>query len=156
LKKKIINNMYIIAFLLLSIVFGAFVTVLSGLRIITSGMECIPHILTVSSIVLGVVTLVLTIMISIREGKIYNYAQLYKPDIIEQIYGYTISSLISSALSICFSLWIILTKKLIEKSIIYKYMCVFFISLVFVYMILSVSMSFLQSIQLLRLDDRNR
>lgn len=153
MKEKIENNLYIVVMFIISVVLSAVVTVLYGKGILTSGMECIPHILTVSSIVLGVVTLVLTIMISIRDGQIYKYAKSEKPELLTQIYGYTISSLIASAFSIVISLCIILTHELIAKYCIYKYICICILSIAFIYMVLSVSMSFIQSIQMLLLDD---
>lgn len=153
MKEKIDNNWYIVVILIISIFFSVVVIFLYIKGIFTSGMECIPHILTVSSIVLGVVTLVLTIMISIRDGKIYKFTQSRNPKLLTQIYGYTISSLIASAISIALSLFIILTKELITKCYIYKYICVCILSITFIYMVLAVSMSFIQSIQMLRLDD---
>lgn len=153
MKEKINNNWYIVVILIISIIFSVVVIFLYIKGFLTSGMECIPHIITVSSIVLGVVTLVLTIMISIRDGKIYKYTQSKNPELLTQIYGYTISSLIASAISIVLSLFIILTKELISKYYIYKCICVCILSITFIYMVLSVSMSFIQSIQMLRLDD---
>lgn len=61
MKKKIENNFYIIEVFAISTLLSIIITFLYKKGIISSGMECIPHILTVSSIVLGVVTLVLTI-----------------------------------------------------------------------------------------------
>lgn len=153
MKKKKENNFYIIEVFAISTLLSIIITFLYKKGIISSGMECIPHILTVSSIVLGVVTLVLTIMISIRDGKIYKYTQSEHSKLLVQIYGFTISSLIASAFTIVLSICIILTQKLIFKCFIYKYICIFTLSIAFIYMILAVAMSFIQSIQMLRLDD---
>lgn len=92
-------------------------------------------------------------MISIRDGKIYKYTQSEHSKLLVQIYGFTISSLIASAFTIVLSICIILTQKLIFKCFIYKYICIFTLSIAFIYMILAVAMSFIQSIQMLRLDD---
>ncbi len=146
---------YIFIFLLISIIISIITVLLYKQKIINSCMEIIPHIITVASIVLGIITLVLTVLISIRDGKTYKWLKTNKPNILEQTYGFAISALIGSLISIITSLLILVTKDTLIKCAVYKYLCAFILSTSFVYMILSVITSFSQSIQMLQISDEN-
>lgn len=153
MKNVIKNKAYIFIFLIVSIFCSAIVAVLYYNKVLSSGMEVIPHIITVSSIAMAVITLVLTILMSIREGKVYKHIRSHRPDILSQVYGYTISSLVSSFVSIILSIIVLMTKDAISNCAIYKYACIILLSQSFIYMTMSATMSFFQSIQMLRLDD---
>lgn len=144
---------YIWVIMLISMV-GAFViTLLNKCGRIKSGLEILPHIITIDSIILGLVTLTLTIMMTIRDGAIYRKAKERNPDILTQVYGYSTAALVASMLSVLLSIWILLTRACLDKSPLYKSCCVFFSTMFFIFMIISVTISYSQSIQLLRLDD---
>ena len=147
------NKAFICVLIIISFVISSVVVILNYKGILKSGMELLQHIITVDSIILGFVTLTLTIMMTIKDGSIYKKVKRVEPRIIQQIYGYSTSSLLTSIISIVLSLIIIMTKQYVDCCAIYKTICVFFSSALFVYMILSVLMSYLQSIQMLQLDD---
>lgn len=149
------SKAYIWILITISCVISLIVMILNYQGILKSGMEILQHIITVDSIILGFVTLTLTIIMTIKDGSIYRKVKKVEPRIIQQIYGYSTSSLMASIISILLSLVIIMTKEYIDSSVIYKEICVFLSAAIFIYMILSVMMSYWQSIQMLQLDDEN-
>ena len=155
--KKIIksyyNNAYWIIFLIISFGLSIIISILNFKRIISPGLDIIQHLLTVSSIVLGIITLNLTIILSIREGKVYKTIKEKHKNLLSQLFGYATSAIVSSASVIFVSLLILSTKHYIYSYLIYKIICILFLSTSFLNMIMDTAMSFFQNIQLLKLDD---
>ena len=144
---------YIWVMLIVSAVVGVIVMMLNRVGFFTSGYDVIPHLIVVASIVMGMVTLTLTIMMAIKGGNAYILAKTRKPEILEQIYGFSSAALISGMFTIVLSIIIIMTKQYVMKYAFYKSCCVFMLTTAFVYMIITVSTSYWQSIQLLQIDD---
>lgn len=144
---------YIWVMLILSAVVGVIVMMLNRVGIFTSGYDVIPHLIVVASIVMGMVTLTLTIMMAIKGGNAYKLAKRRKPEILEQIYCFSSSALVSGMFTIILSIIIIMTKQFVIKSTLYKSGCIWALSTAFVYMIITVGISYWQSIQLLQIDD---
>ena len=147
------SNAYIWIGLLLCMGIGGVVVVLNSLGILTSGYEIVPHLITVASIVLGMVTLTLTIMMAFKDGTAYQMAKSRRPELLQQIYGYASSALISGIVTIIGAIITLTTKLLVSQFPIYKGICVWGLATAFSFMIGTVTMSYLQSIQLLRIDD---
>lgn len=147
------SKAYIWVMFIVSAIFGGLVLVLSTYGILSSGYEVIPNLIVVASIVMGMVTLTLTIMMAIKGGTAYKMAKRRRPEILEQIYGYASAALISGLFTIGLSLLIIMTKQYISSSTIYKGGCVWGLATTFAFMIVTVAMSYWQSIQLLGIDD---
>ena len=147
------SNAYIWIVLLFCMGIGGVVLLLNFLGILTSGYEIVPHLITVASVVLGMVTLTLTIMMAIKDGTAYQMAKSRSPELLQQIYGYASSALISGIITIIGAITTLTTKHLVIQFPFYKGICIWGLATAFSFMIGTVSMSYLQSIQLLRFDD---
>ena len=119
----------------------------------TPSLEIIQHLLTVASIVLGIITLNLTILLSIREGKIYTIIKEQHQNLMSQLFGYAIAAIISSATVIVISLLILSTKQFVIENKTYRAFSIISLSMSFINMIFDTSFSFIQNIQLLKQDD---
>ena len=138
---------------ILGLLAGVGVAWLHEINIFRCEYEILEYIITVDSIVLGVVTLTLTIIMTIRDAKIYRKAKERRPEIIQQIYDYSTSALFSSIISIIVSILILLAKEQIEKNNYMKIGAILLSVFFFVKMLAAAVLSYWQSIQLLRLDD---
>lgn len=147
------HNAYWILFLSISVILSIIIAFLNYKRILSPGFDIIQHILTISSIVLGIITLNLTIVLSIRDGKVYKNIKEKHKNLFSQLFGYAISAIISSASVIFVSLLILSTKHYVYSYLLYKMICIFSLSTCFINMIIDTAMSFLQNIQLLKLED---
>lgn len=153
LLNSILSNLYWIILLIISIILSIVICCLNQENILKPGLDIIQHLLTVASIVLGIITLNLTILISIRDGIVYQKIKETKEKIIKQLYGYAIASIVSSAIVIGLSLLILSTKQIMYDNSNYKHICIVLLSASFINMIFDTSMSFIQNVQLLKLDD---
>ncbi len=147
------NNLYWIIVALLSCILSFFILHLNKEKILTPSLEIIQHLLTVASIVLGIITLNLTILLSIREGKIYAIIKANHSNLMSQLFGFAVAAIISSAAVIAISLLILSTKQFVTGNRIYRAFSIVSLSMSFINMIFDTSFSFIQNIQLLKQDD---
>ena len=138
-------------FIIVSIAISVFVCFLKYNKIITNGSELLPHVITFSTIVLGLVSLVFTIIISIRDRSFYRLVKEKQPRILDQLFGCLTASVYASLLLVIFSM----TALVISLSNdVLKYSLIFIISASFFFLLLTTIQMFKLSVEMLKLDDK--
>lgn len=151
IKDKFYNHFYLFVFIIVSIAISVFVCFLKYNKIITNGSELLPHVITFSTIVLGLVSLVFTIIISIRDRSFYQLVKEKQPRILDQLFGCLTASVYASLLLVIFSM----TALVISLSNdILKYSLIFIISVSFFFLLLTTIQMFKLSVEMLKLDDK--
>lgn len=151
IKDKFYNHFYLFVFIILSIAISVFVCFLKYNKIITNGSELLPHVITFSTIVLGLVSLVFTIIISIRDRSFYRLVKEKQPRILDQLFGCLTASVYASLLLVIFSM----TALVISLSNdVLKYSLIFIISASFFFLLLTTIQMFKLSVEMLKLDDK--
>ena len=151
IKDKFYNHFYLFVFIIVSIAISVFVCFLKYNKIITNGSELLPHVITFSTIVLGLVSLVFTIIISIRDRSFYRLVKEKQPRILDQLFGCLTASVYASLLLVIFSM----TALVISLSNdILKYSLIFIISVSFFFLLLTTIQMFKLSVEMLKLDDK--
>ena len=151
IKDKFYNLFYLFVFIIVSIAISVFVCFLKYNKIITNGSELLPHVITFSTIVLGLVSLVFTIIISIRDRSFYRLVKEKQPRILDQLFGCLTASVYASLLLVIFSM----TALVISLSNdVLKYSLIFIISASFFFLLLTTIQMFKLSVEMLKLDDK--
>lgn len=151
IKDKLYNHFYLFVFIIVSIAISVFVCFLKYNKIITNGSELLPHVITFSTIVLGLVSLVFTIIISIRDRSFYRLVKEKQPRILDQLFGCLTASVYASLLLVIFSM----TALVISLSNdVLKYSLIFIISASFFFLLLTTIQMFKLSVEMLKLDDK--
>ena len=151
IKDKFYNHFYLFVFIIVSIAISIFVCFLKYNKIITNGFELLPHVIIFSTIVLGLVSLVFTIIISIRDRSFYRLVKEKQPRILDQLFGCLTASVYASLLLVIFSM----TALVISLSNdVLKYSLIFIISASFFFLLLTTIQMFKLSVEMLKLDDK--
>lgn len=151
IKDKFYNYSYLFVFIIVSIAISALICFLKYKEVITNGSELLPHVITFSTIVLGLVSLVFTIIISIRDRSFYQLVKEKQPRILDQLFGCLTASVYASLLLVIFSM----TALVISLSNdILKYSLIFIISVSFFFLLLTTIQMFKLSVEMLKLDDK--
>lgn len=151
IKDKFYNHSYLFVFIIVSIAISALVCFLKYKEIITNGSELLPHVITFSTIVLGLVSLVFTIVISIRDRSFYQLVKEKQPRILDQLFGCLTASVYASLLLVIFSMTALVIS--ISNDIL-KYSLIFIISVSFFFLLLTTIQMFKLSVEMLKLDDK--
>ena len=151
IKNKFFNHLYLFVFIIVSILPSVFVCWLKYKKIITRGSELLPHIITFSTIVLGLVSLVFTIIVSIRDRSFYRLVKEKQPRILDQLFGCLIASVYASLLLVIFSM---LALVISFPNNILKFSLIFAISANFFFLLFTTVQMFKLSIEMLKLDDK--
>lgn len=152
IKDKFSNHFYLFAFIIVSALVSILVCLLKYAEIITNGSELLPHVITFSTIVLGLVSLVFTIIISIRDRSFYQLIKEKQPKILDQLFGCLIASVYASLLLVIFSMVALVIS---HSNAILKYSLIFIISVSFFFLLFTTAQMFKLSVEMLRLDDKN-
>lgn len=151
IKDKFFSHLYIFIFIIISIFISIIVCILKCKDIITNGSELLPHVITFSTIVLGLVSLVFTIIISIRDRSFYRLVKEKQPRILNQLFGCLTASVYASLLLVIFSMVALVIS---HSNDILKYSLVFIISGSFFFLLLTTIQMFKLSVEMLKLDDK--
>lgn len=151
LRNNIEENAYILIYMGISVLLSVIVCVLNYKKIIVNGIELLPHVITFATIVLGLVSLVFTIIIGIRDRKFYKSVKEKHPDILEQLFGCLRASVYASLVLVIFSMAALVIQNL---NGFVKYLFVFLISCSFSFLSITTVQMFRLSVQMLKLDDK--
>lgn len=145
------KHTYIFIFLIISLAFSIATCFFNYFGLIVNGMNVLPHIITFSTVILGVISLVFTIIVSIKDGEFYKMVMEKRPRIINQIFGSMKGATWASLFLILVSI-IALTVN-IESTFI-KYPLIFLISGCFYFLIITTLHMLQLSFQLLSFDSK--
>lgn len=148
---KICDNAYLFIFMIISIAVSVVVCILNNKGLITNGISLLPHVITFATIVLGLVSLVFTIIIGIRDRSFYKYVKSKRPDILEQLFGCLKFSVYDSLMLVFLSMVALIIRDLSDFI---KYMFIFLISCSFSFLAITTVQMFRLSVQMLKIDDK--
>lgn len=135
-----------------SVVFSVFISILYFFNILKDIKNVLPHIITLSTVMLTVMGLVYTVIISIRDGKIYKLLKERLSKATDELYHLLKQSILLCVVVVLIAIAIMVTN---VSNIYAKYCICMLASYMFSKMLCSSTSAFLISVSLLEADDKN-
>lgn len=149
IKKFLLNNIYIFTYIILSILISVIIIILYKYRLIENISEILPHIITFSTVILGVISLVMAIILQFRDSQLF-YQIEKETSYIQQLYFNVKSAIYMSILTILINILILsLNIEILHRFQLVKYILAFVDSFIFAMMLITSILAFCNSFQIL-------
>lgn len=149
------KHAYMFMFLGISVILAVVTCFLNHFGLITNGMNALPHIITFSTVILGITGLVFTIVVNIKDGAFYKSSQENSPEAIERVMRQVLGCLKASTWASIFLILVSIAALTISKELcVVKVMFVFLVSFGFYFLIITTAQMLQLSFQLLSHDSR--
>lgn len=149
IKKFLLNNIYIFTYIILSILISVIIIILYKYGLIENISEILPHIITFSTVILGVISLVMAIILQFRDSQLF-YQIEKETSYIQQLYFNVKSAIYMSILTILINILILsLSIEILHRFQLVKYILAFVDSFIFAMMLITSILAFCNSFQIL-------